>query len=92
MDDPLPPRPAGSTPRTPIIRSRDRELVQWVARAAPGDRVPEPWKWAKSPTRSVILTLVDLGVIESPKPGTDMTELVGQASAAARAWLEAHPE
>ncbi|HWF73317.1 MAG TPA: hypothetical protein VG186_08230 [Solirubrobacteraceae bacterium] len=65
--------------------------MQWVAEATPGDRVPEPWRWARSPTRSVILTLVDLGVIEKPQPGTDMTELVTEASAAARAWLDEHP-
>jgi hypothetical protein len=65
--------------------------VEWVADATPGDRVPEPWRWARSPTRSVILTLVDLGVIENPELGTDVAVVVREASAAARAWLEAHP-
>jgi hypothetical protein len=73
------------------VTARDRALVEWVANASPGDRVPEPWRWARSPTRSVILTLVDLDVIEKPQLGTDMTALVGEASAAARAWLEANP-
>jgi hypothetical protein len=66
-------------------------LVQWVADASPGDRVPEPWRWARSPTQSVILTLVDLGVIAIPKPGTDLKVVVSEASTAARTWLEAHP-
>jgi hypothetical protein len=65
--------------------------VEWVADASPGDRVPEPWRWARSPTRSVILTLVDLGVIKPPKLGTALSVVVSEASAAARAWLEAHP-
>ncbi|MEA2198561.1 MAG: hypothetical protein QOJ25_2612 [Solirubrobacteraceae bacterium] len=65
--------------------------MEWVAGASPGDRIPEPWRWAHSPTRSVILTLVDLGVIAAPTPGTDLTVVVSEASAAAREWLEAHP-
>jgi hypothetical protein len=66
-------------------------LVQWVADASPGDRIPEPWRWARSPTQSIILTLVDLGVIAAPKLGTDLKMVVGDASTAARTWLEAHP-
>jgi len=89
--DHLPPRRDGINPGPPRVRARDRALVEWVADATPGDRVPEPWRWARSPTRSVILTLVDLGVIATPQPGTDLTVLVTDASAAARAWLEAHP-
>lgn len=73
------------------MSSRDRALVEWVADASPGDRVPEPWRWARSPTRSVILTLVDLDVIVNPKPGTDLDVVVREASEAARAWLDAHP-
>jgi hypothetical protein len=79
------------SPEPRHVRARDHALVEWVANASPGDRVPEPWRWARSPTRSVILTLVDLGVISQPEPGTDMTALVGEASAAARAWLETNP-
>jgi hypothetical protein len=90
MDYPTP-RQAGRSPEPPRVRSRDRALVEWVADAAPGDRIPEPWKWARSPTRSVILTLVDLGVIAHPEPGTDLSVVVSDASAAARSWLGAHP-
>jgi len=78
--------PLGPAP----VRQRDRALVEWVAAAAPGDRFPEPWRWARSPNQSVILTLVDLGVIASPAPGTELSEVVRDASVAARAWLEAH--
>jgi len=38
-----------------------------------------------------MITLVDLGVIKSPEPGTEMTVLTREASAAARVWLQAHP-
>lgn len=76
----------------PQVRPRDRELVEWVANATPGDKIPEPWRWASSPTRSIILTLVDLEVIPRPAPGTDLTVVVTEASAAAVAWLEAHPQ
>jgi hypothetical protein len=85
------PRRAGTSPGIPRVRSRDRGLVEWVASATPGDRIPEPWRWARSPTESIILTLIDLEVIAKPAPGTDLPVVVSEASAAARAWLEAHP-
>jgi hypothetical protein len=90
MDHPMP-RRDGTSLRQGQVRARDRALVEWVADASPGDRLPEPWRWARSPTRSVILTLVELGVIPTPEPGTDMSVLVAAASTAARAWLDAHP-
>jgi hypothetical protein len=34
---------------------------------------------------------MDLGVIAGPAPGTDLAVVVREASAAARAWLDAHP-
>jgi hypothetical protein len=89
--DHMMPRQAGDNPPRWRVRSRDRALVEWVAAATPGDRIPEPWRWAQHPTQSVILTLVDLDVLEPPKPGTDLTVLLREASAAARSWLEAHP-
>ncbi len=93
--DHLLPRQVGATgpaePRPRRVRARDRELIEWVAAAAPGDRVPEPWRWARSPTRSVLLILADLGVIPTPVPGADVTALVRDAAVAARAWLEANP-
>jgi hypothetical protein len=89
--DPMMPRPAGTSPPQHQVRPRDRALVEWVAEATPGDKIPEPWRWAKSPTQSVILTLVDLEVIAKPEPGTELTAVVTEASVAARAWLDAHP-
>jgi hypothetical protein len=89
--DPLTPRRDGKPVGQTGVNSRDRSLVEWVADAAPGDRVPEPWRWARSPTQSVILTLVDLGVITSPTPGTELGVVIREASEAARAWLGAHP-
>ncbi len=69
------------------VTARDRRLVEWVARASPGDRIPEPWRWARSPMESVILTLVGLRVITYPSPDTGSTVIVQEAAAAARAWL-----
>jgi hypothetical protein len=91
--DHLLPRQVGDEPGPPPrrVRARDRELIEWVAAAAPGDRVPEPWRWAKSPTRSVLLILAGLGVIETPQPGADVAALVRDAAVSARAWLDAHP-
>lgn len=66
-------------------------LLEWVANASPGDQIPEPWRWSHKPTWSVIISLVSLGIIKTPQPGTEMAVLAGEASAAARAWLEAHP-
>ncbi|MEA2297075.1 MAG: hypothetical protein QOF77_11 [Solirubrobacteraceae bacterium] len=73
------------------MRPRDRLLVEWVAGAAAGDRVPEPWRWARSPTQSVILTLAGLGVIQAPPPGADLARVVEEAAVSARAWLVEHP-
>lgn len=69
----------------------DRHLVEWVAQANVGDRFPEPWRWASDPVESIIRTLVALGVIERPPPGAAPATVAREASAAARAWLEAHP-
>jgi hypothetical protein len=73
------------------VHPHDRGLVEWVATAQPGDRIPEPWRWASSPTQSVILRLIDLRVIGAPGEGVDNAEVVRDAAVAARAWLEAHP-
>jgi len=72
------------------VKQRDRALVEWVANASAGDRVPEPWRWAPRPTHSVILTLIDVGVIVNPPPGSDQAAVVREASAAARTWLDEH--
>ena len=69
----------------------DRMLVEWVAQASVGDEFPDPFRWARNPLQSVILTLADLGVLERPAPGTPWTAIAEQASAAARAWLAEHP-
>lgn len=91
MDDPVP-RQAGRSLVPPVMRPQERELVEWVANASPGDRIPEPWSYAHSPRRSIILTLINLKVMAVPEPGADPQVVVEQASAAARAWLKAHPE
>ena len=87
----LKPRPVGTSRGPRRVEPRERALVEWVANASPGDRMPEPWRWAHKPTSSVIVTLVDLGVIARPEPGADITAWKQAASAAARVWLEAHP-
>ncbi|MCA1690481.1 MAG: hypothetical protein LC720_08675 [Actinobacteria bacterium] len=66
-------------------------MIEWVASAAPGDRVPEPWRWARSPTQSVLLILFELGVTDRPAPDADPAMLVRDAAAAARTWLDEHP-
>lgn len=70
---------------------RDRALVEWVANAGPGDRIPEPWRWAQRPMWSVIITLVDRGVMPSPESDKDLPVVADEAKAAARSWLDAHP-
>src|SRR5947199_9653489 len=85
------PRPVGTDPKPRGVKPRERELIEWVAAATPGDRVPEPWRWARSPTQSVLLILFELGVIDRPAPGADPAALVRGAAAAARAWLDEHP-
>lgn len=67
-------------------------LVEWVATSALGARIPEPWSWARSPTQSIILTLVTLGVIPNPPPDADVAAVAREASGAAMEWLERHPE
>lgn len=70
---------------------RDRLLIEWVAQAKVGDPLPPPWSDSRSPLRSVVRTLMLLGVIENPDPGTPLATVARDASAAARVWLEAHP-
>ncbi len=89
--DHLRPRPAGAEPPARQVQPRERALIEWVATSAPGDRVPEPWRWARSPTESVLLILFDLGVIDRPAPDADRAALVRDAAAAAQAWLDEHP-
>lgn len=88
--DNLKPRLAG-TSREHRLNPQERMLVEWVATASPGDRIPEPWRWAHKPTWSVVITLVSIGLIESPGEGRDITEVVSEARVAAQAWLQAHP-
>lgn len=73
------------------IRLSDRLLVEWVARAKPGDPFPEPWRDAHSPLKSIVSQLVELGVIEPPAPGTPVATIARDATAAAKTWLEQHP-
>jgi hypothetical protein len=69
------------------VHPHDRGLVEWVATASPGDRIPEPWKWASNPFQSVVLRLIELKVIPIPPAGTDRAEVVRDAAIAAKAWL-----
>jgi len=69
----------------------DRMLVEWVAQASVGDEFPDPFRWARNPLQSVILTLADLGVMKRPAPGTPWAAIAEEASMAARAWLAEHP-
>ena len=73
------------------VRLSDRLLVEWVARAKPGDPFPEPWCQAHSPLKSMVTQLVELGVIEPPAPGTPVAQIARDTTAAAKAWLEEHP-
>ena len=66
-------------------------LVEWVAQASVGDEFPEPYRWARTPLQSVILTLADLGVMTCPAPGTPWAAIADEASTAARAWLAENP-
>ncbi len=70
----------------------ERRLIEWVAQASVGDAFPEPFSYARSPLESVILTLVGRGVMKKPAPGTDWAAVAGEASAAARAWLQENPD
>jgi hypothetical protein len=86
------PIPDGSSTETAgTISVRDRLLIEWVAQAKVGDALPPPWSDSRSPLRSVVRTLIMLGVIENPDPGTPLATVASDASAAARVWLEAHP-
>jgi len=89
--DHVKPRPAGTSRGPRRVEARERALVEWVANASSGDPMPEPWRWAHKPTSAIIVTLVDLGVVARPAPGVEMTAWKGEASAAARVWLQAHP-
>jgi hypothetical protein len=89
-------QPAGGpvgrpSPGPEHITPHDRSLVEWVATASVGERIPEPWKWASNPFQSVVLRLIDLRVISAPPMGADRSDVVRDASVAAQAWLERHP-
>ena len=82
------PRSMAGPGRVPL---RERLLVEWVAQAAVGDPFPEPWSNAYDPLRSIIRTLVVLGVIELPPPDAKPADVAREAGVAARAWLERNP-
>jgi hypothetical protein len=84
-------RPGRPSPGPEHITPHDRALVEWVAGASVGDRIPEPWKWASNPFQSVVLRLIDLRVIPAPQHGADRADVVREAAVAAKAWLERHP-
>lgn len=74
------------------VRHADWRLVQWVATAKPGDPFPEPWCHAIKPLQTIVHQLAELGVIEPPAPGTDVATIARESTAAAKRWLELHPE
>jgi hypothetical protein len=83
---------AAGTARLPErVSLSDRLLVEWVARATPGDPFPEPWCHAHAPLRAIVRQLVGLGVITQPAPDAGVEEIAGVATARAKVWLEAHP-
>lgn len=73
------------------VTARDRMLVEWVAEAKVGDPLPPPWSYSRTPLYSVVRTLMLIGVIGKPDPDTPLATVAREASAAARAWLEANP-
>lgn len=75
----------------PPVTPRDRMLIEWVAQAQVGDPLPEPWSYARSPLESVVRSLAMLGVIGRPDPAASWADIAREASAAAQAWLDAHP-
>jgi hypothetical protein len=91
QDAPTHEQPGRPSPGPEHITPHDRALVQWVASASAGDRIPEPWKWASNPFQSVVLRLIDLRVIAAPPQGADRGDVVRGAALAAQAWLERHP-
>lgn len=73
------------------VTARERMLVEWVAEAKVGDELPPPWSYSRTPLYSVVRTLMLIGVIGKPDPETPLATVAREASAAARAWLEANP-
>ena len=74
------------------VSLRERALIEWVAQASPGDPFPEPWSYASKPLVSIIRTLVTMEVMDKPAADADPATLARDAGAAARTWLEAHPQ
>jgi hypothetical protein len=86
------PIPDGSSTEGPATLSvRDRLLVEWVAQAKVGDPLPPPWSDSRTPLRSVVRTLIMLGVIDTPDADASLASIARDASAAARVWLQDHP-
>jgi hypothetical protein len=73
------------------VTARERMLVEWVAEAKIGDQLPPPWSYSRTPLYSVVRTLMLIGVIDKPDPATPLPTVAAEASAAARAWLQANP-
>ena len=90
------PDPVSNVPRVRVdgparVSVRERLLVEWVAEAKVGDEIPPPWSYSRTPLYSVVRTLMLIGVIGKPDPETPLATVAIEASAAARAWLEANP-
>jgi hypothetical protein len=74
------------------VRRKDWLLVEWVATAKRGAPYPEPWCHTHSPLLAMVAQLIELRVMEQPAPGTDVATIAREATAAARQWIEQHPE
>lgn len=70
----------------------DRQLIEWVARAKPGDRLPDPYFAAQDYGRSIIHRLVELGVMDEPSPADEVAAVFERAGSAARDWLAVERE
>ncbi len=91
-DEPVAPGPRVHVDRLAArVSPRDRLLVEWVAQAKVGDPLPAPYCYASRPLESVIRNLAILGVIARPGPDQTWASMAGEATAAARIWLQAHP-
>lgn len=74
------------------LRHGEWLLVRWVATAAPGDAFPEPWRQSRDPFATMIGQLVGFGVMAAPPPDADIATTAREATAAARSWLDRHPQ
>jgi hypothetical protein len=73
------------------VSAKDRALVEWVAGASVGDKIPPPWCYASNPLESMVRTLAMIGVLPRAPQGSDWASIARGAGPHARAWLESNP-